>query len=52
MERLFAWFQNYRRLITRFEYNAENFLAFLKLAGFMILAKSIYEMGPTNLLAG
>jgi transposase len=39
VERLFAWLQNYRRLITRFEYYAENFLAFLKFAAFMILAK-------------
>ena len=39
IERLFAWLHNYRRLITRFEYYMENFLAFLKLASFMILAK-------------
>lgn len=39
VERLFAWLQNYRKLITRFEYYVENFLAFLKLAAFMILAK-------------
>ena len=39
VERLFAWFQNYRRLITRFEYYMENFRAFLYLAAFMILAK-------------
>ncbi|MFC1680708.1 IS5 family transposase [Pseudomonadota bacterium] len=39
VERLFAWLQNYRRLVTRFEYHIENFLAFLKLAAFMILAK-------------
>ena len=39
VERLFAWLQNYRRLVTRFEYYAENFLAFRKLAAFMILAK-------------
>ena len=39
VERLFAWLQNHRRLITRFEYHAENFLAFLQLAAFMILAK-------------
>jgi transposase len=39
VERLFAWLQNYRRLVTRFEYHVENFLAFLKLAAFMILAK-------------
>ena len=39
VERLFAWLQNYRRLITRFEYHVENFLAFLQLGAFMILAK-------------
>ena len=39
VERLFAWLQNYRRLITWFEYYVENFLAFLQLAAFMILAK-------------
>lgn len=39
VERLFAWLQNYRRIITRFEYCAENFLAMIKLAAFMILAK-------------
>jgi transposase len=39
VERLFAWLQNYRRLVTRFEYHIGNFLAFLKLAAFMILAK-------------
>jgi transposase len=38
VERLFAWLQNYRRLITRLEYHVENFLALLKLAAFMILA--------------
>lgn len=40
VERLFAWLQNYRRLITRFEYHVENFLALLKLAAFMILANT------------
>lgn len=39
VERLFAWLQNYRRIITRFEYYADNFLAMIKLAAFMILAK-------------
>jgi transposase len=28
VERLFAWLQNFRRLITRHEQHAENFLAF------------------------
>ena len=39
IERLFAWLQNYRRLVTRYEYYTANFLAFLKLAAFSILAK-------------
>ena len=39
VERLFAWMQNYRRVVTRYERHFGNFLAFLKLATFMILAK-------------
>ncbi len=39
VERLFAWLQNYRRIVTRYERHFENFVAFLKLATFMILAK-------------
>ena len=39
IERLFAWLQNYRRLVTRYEHYAANFLAFLQLAAFLILAK-------------
>ena len=39
VERLFAWLHNYRRIVTRYEYKLENFLGFLRLAGFMILAK-------------
>ena len=27
VERLFAWMQNFRRLVTRYEYHVENFLA-------------------------
>ena len=38
VERLFAWMQNYRRVVTGYERHFENFLAFLKLAAFMILA--------------
>lgn len=36
VERLFAWLQNFRRLVTRYEYHAENFLAFVQLACIMI----------------
>ena len=39
VERLFAWLQNYRRLVTRYERYAANFLALLKLAAFILLAK-------------
>ena len=39
VERLFAWLHNFRRIVTRYEYKLENFLGFLRLAGFMILAK-------------
>ena len=39
VERLFAWLQNYRRIVTRYERHFENFLAFLQLATFMILAR-------------
>jgi transposase len=38
-ERLFAWLQNYRRLITRHEYHAENFLGFLHLGCLCILLR-------------
>jgi transposase len=37
IERLFAWFQNYRRLVVRYEYKAAHFLAFIRLACIMLL---------------
>jgi transposase len=39
IERLFAWLQNYRRLITRWERHAENFLGFLRLGCICILLR-------------
>lgn len=39
IERLFAWLQNYRRLVTRWEYHAENFLGFLHLGCICILLR-------------
>jgi hypothetical protein len=30
IERLFAWLHNFRRLVVRWEYHAENYLAFLQ----------------------
>ena len=37
IERLFAWLQNYRRLVVRYEYHVENFLAMVLLGCSMIL---------------
>ncbi|HYY72200.1 MAG TPA: transposase, partial [Candidatus Bathyarchaeia archaeon] len=42
VERLFAWLQNYRRLVTRYEYKVENFLAFIHLACILLLLKHFY----------
>jgi transposase len=39
IERLFAWLQNFRRLVVRHEYHAENFLGFVHLACIMILLR-------------
>ena len=39
IERLFAWLQNYRRLVIRYEYYLENFRAFLLIAATIILLK-------------
>ena len=37
IERLFAWLQNYRRLVVRYEYHVENFQAMVLLGCTMIL---------------
>lgn len=34
IERLFAWLQNFRRLVTRYEYKLSNYMGFVQL-GFM-----------------
>ncbi len=39
IERLFAWLQNYRRLVTRWEYHAENFFGFVRLGCICILLR-------------
>lgn len=41
IERLFAWLQCARRLITRFEHKASNFLAFLKLRCIILLLRRL-----------
>jgi transposase len=39
IERLFAWLQNYRRLVTRYQRRAANFAGFLQLAWAIILLR-------------
>jgi len=39
VERLFAWLDNFRRLTTRWEYHAHNYLGFLQLACCVILLR-------------
>jgi transposase len=39
IERLFAWLQNFRRLVRCYERHAENFLAFVQLGCIIILAR-------------
>jgi transposase len=41
VERLFAWLQNFRRLVVRYEYHAENFLGLLYLGCIVILARNL-----------
>jgi len=39
VERLFSWLHNFRRLVTRWEYHAENFLGMLQLGCAVILLR-------------
>ena len=41
VERLFAWLKRYRRICTRWERKAENFLAFLHLGCIIILLRHL-----------
>jgi transposase len=41
IERLFAWLQNFRRLVVRYERHAENFLGMLHLASSLILLRHL-----------
>jgi len=41
VERIFAWMQNYRRLVTRWEYRIENFLGFVQLACLLMLLRHL-----------
>ena len=39
VERFFAWLHNFRRVVVRYEYHAENFLGMLQLACAIILLR-------------
>jgi transposase len=39
IERLFAWLQNFHRILVRYEYHAENYLGFVQLECMMILLR-------------
>jgi transposase len=41
IERLFAWLQNYRRLVTRWESHVENYLGFVQLGCIVILLRHL-----------
>ena len=41
VERLFAWLQNYRRLVVRYEYHLKNFLAMVQLGCILILLRRV-----------
>ena len=41
IERLFAWLQNFRRLVVRYERHVENFLGMLHLASALILLRHL-----------
>ena len=41
VERLFAWMKNFRRLVVRYEYHVDNFLAFVQL-GFSIILLRLF----------
>jgi transposase len=43
IERLFAWLQNFRRLVVRYERHAENFLGMLHLGCCVILLRYLRE---------
>ena len=41
VERLFAWLYNFRRLVVRYEYHLENFLAMIQLGCIVILLRRV-----------
>lgn len=48
VERLFAWMQNFRRLVTRWEYHIENFLGFVHLACVQMLFRRFWPIDQSG----
>ena len=42
IERLFAWLQNFRRIIVRYEYHLDNYLGFVLLGCMLILLRNYF----------
>jgi transposase len=42
VERLFAWLQNFRKLVVRYEYHADNFAAMVQLAVIVLLLRRAF----------
>ena len=42
VERLFAWIGNFRRIVVRYEYHADNYLGFVQLACMVILLRNYF----------
>ena len=42
IERLFAWLQNFRRVLVRFDYHDANYLGFVHLACIVILLRNYF----------
>lgn len=42
VERLFAWLHNFRRIVVRYEYHADNYLGFVHLACVVILLRNYF----------
>jgi transposase len=49
IERLFAWMMRFRKLVTRYEHHARNFLGFAKLACIVILLRQPAFRGKSRL---
>ena len=47
IKRLFAWLQNFRRIVVRYEYHDENYLGFVQLGFLLILYRAYFEMASS-----